>query len=131
MVSLIITQFRNINILNCHTYILIIPFGHVEQEHHGNGGTVVNRKDGGLLGLGGATFIGDSNRFVTCAPRWSNQRGNRIDPTSHYFMNGICYWRPKDQIIQDFVPSLLSNHTLIPLRDKGICNAYIRLIKHS
>ena len=102
--------------LKCHCELLTNVEDFKVQYHHAPGEEVLNRKDGGLLG--GSLSVG-SDRLISCASRWANQRANNISRSSHYLMNGLCYWRPTEQIVTDFVADLLSNHTIIPLRNKG------------
>lgn len=53
-----------------------------------------DKKDGGWLG--GSMFVGESNKFVTCASRWINQKY-----TDQYLLNGICYWLPKTHLTEE------------------------------
>ncbi|CAG7785605.1 unnamed protein product, partial [Allacma fusca] len=73
--------------------------------------------------LGGSMSMG-SERFVACASRWCNQKYkiHGVDVKDH-FMNGICYWVPKDHLQADVVnqtwPWLPENYSyrLLPLID--------------
>ncbi|CAG7786106.1 unnamed protein product, partial [Allacma fusca] len=77
---------------------------------------VRDRKDGGWLG---ASLSSDkSDRFVTCASRWANQRfayDVNYPHSNEFFLNGICYWRPKQDLLEDTIQDLPPNYRLLPL----------------
>lgn len=70
----------------------IDPTGEYDPKHRAN--PYQDRKDGGWLG--GGMFVGDSDRFVTCASRWTNKKF-----TDLYLVNGICLWLPKKTLQTD------------------------------
>jgi hypothetical protein len=83
---------------------------------------VTDRKDNGWLG---GALLENSDSFIACSSRWSNQFYENVLPAKgHYYMNGMCNWRPKNDIFQDNLPQISSKVSrLLPLTtesDTGI-----------
>lgn len=80
---------------------------------------VTDRKDNGWLG---GALVESSETLVTCGSRWSNQ--HFLLSKEHYFMNGICYWRSKNDIFQDPFPSPANSSRLLPIVDERWLTLY-------
>ena len=61
-----------------------------------------------------------SDRFVTCASRWANNpywwKNPQDESNIEYLLHGICYWRPKDDILEESIGPVPNKYRLLPLK---------------